>query len=264
MRCLPVRKLPSVTSRGRLLLLLQLITLLGLANGAAALDTGQAERLVEKWLATERQATVLQSDWQAQKPLLEQRIALLKAEREQLRAALKNHQLDEVEARRAELLQQQTAMEAEQAALRPQLKTLSAQLQGLTQLLPPPLLNAWNKEAAVADEQDISLQLQALLARLSRLAEFDQRINIHEMTLTEPAGKTVLVKQLYLGVGGAWFTSQDGSYAGTGRATPEGWRWHFDEALDSATVKRAIAIHQKQRAPEFVALPLRLYSGEDE
>ena len=237
------------------------LVLSALAVPAVALDVAQADKLVEQWLDTERQATRLQTDWRLQQPVLRQRIDLLKAEKAQLQAMLKGSSAsqDDVAMRRAELLAQQTRMEAAQAELQAGLDSLGKRLAFLSAHLPPPLQSRWRDEtASLGKSPDASKQLQVVLAQLSLLAEFDSRISLHETPIALPDGGELLVKQLYLGLGASWFVSPDGSRAGTGRATREGWSWQFDESREAEDIARAIAIFEKQQEADFVDLPLRI------
>lgn len=237
----------------------------GGAAPAWAADVGSIDNLVRQWLSLEQQAAALESDWRRQQPVLQQRIALLQAEKVQLAQVLKDNQNvhSEVEARRAELLAEQTAMETEQRQVVERLHQVRRRLQALAGQLPPPLLGVWNDEQATLNEDSTpSEQLQVALAQLSKLMEFDNRVTVHETTLPDPEGRRVLVKQLYLGAGIAWFVSGDGSHAGTGRPTPDGWQWRFDEAIDSARIARAIAIYEKRQEADLMQMPLRLSRGE--
>lgn len=240
--------------------------LLGSASAAvtAATDVGDIDALVRQWLAIEQQAASLASDWRQQEPVLEQRIALLEAEKAQLSRVLEDNQdvHSDVEARRAALLAEQAAMETGQRQAAAQLQLIGRQLKALSAQLPPPLLAAWQEEQAMlAADASASEQLQVALAQLSKLIAFDNRVTVHEATVVDPEGRRVLVKQLYLGAGIAWFVSGDGSVAGTGGPTPDGWQWRFDEDIDSERIKNAIAIHEKREEADLVSLPLRL-SGD--
>ena len=140
-----------------------------------------------------------------------------------------------------------------------QLTQLTNQLEFLNHLLPPPLVNSWQKEQQVLGAApDISLQLQVALAKLAKLAEFENRISLHEMPITSPQGADLMVKQLYLGTGIAWFVSANNQYSGWGQANDEGWTWHFDNQKHAAKIKSAIAIFEKKQQADFIELPFRL------
>ena len=228
------------------------------ASVACAQQVAKADHMVEQWLSLERQNSSLESDWQAQKPLLSQRLALLEIEKKQLEALLNEKSTDsgEVEQKRLKLIEEQSALESNQDKLTQGLNQLSGQLKTLQPLLATPLQQSWQQESAQLDASaTISQQLQLALAQLSKLAEFDQRISVIQHNLLNPEGETIQVKQLYLGAAMAWFVSLDGSFAGTGQVTENGWQWQFDDSLDSAEISRAIAIFEKRAEADFVQLP---------
>lgn len=218
----------------------------------------------QHWLDTDRQTSHLQTDWQAQQPILEQRLTLLKAEKTQLQTILKdsNENQSGVEIRRAELLAQQAELEKQQQDLTQGLSLLTKRIASVNLRLPPPLKSVWKDEQSTLGEQpESSLQLQVALAQLSRLADFDQRISVHEMPITRLDGSDILVKQLYLGVGMAWFVSADGQFSGWGQANDEDWSWEFESDnldLDASEISKAIAIFEKRQQADFVRLPVKL------
>lgn len=237
--------------------------LVGLAHGQ---DPARLDQLTQQWLETERQATHLQSDWRNQQPVLVQRIALLKAERQQLQAMLQDNKADlgDVDKRRATLLSEQAALEQQQQEVARAVELLRHQLTVISALLPPPLLQAWDDELANLDgTAETSRQLQVALAQLSHVADFDNRISVQQTPIKTPDGQQVQVKQLFMGVGMAWFTSSDGQYAGWGQARDDGWHWQFDDAIDSAEISSAIAMFEKHQQADFVRLPVKLTEGAD-
>ncbi|VUD41874.1 hypothetical protein TDB9533_00578 [Thalassocella blandensis] len=246
-------------------------SLLLISHLCTASTTSDTDALVQKWLDLEHQSSALHSEWQRQKPILQQRLDLLKKEKQQLQGMLQNHQSQrsEVESKRAALLAEQNAMEQHQQTLNSQLVKLREQLNVIQHLLPPPLQQQWQAEQQVLENQraetgeaNTSTQLQVSLAQLSKLMEFDKRITVHEMNLTAPSGQDVRVKQLYLGLGSAWFVSGDGSYAGTGQASANGWQWAFQAGLDGSVIQQAIAIYEKHAEADFISLPLDLQASQ--
>ena len=223
------------------------------------------DRLTQRWLDAEAQTVRLNTDWQAQKPLLEQRMGLLAAEKRQLQAMLESSSESQqgVEVKRAQLLAEQAGLEQQQQLLNQSLELLTARVTALAPLLPPPLAEQWVAEqGVVSDQPEASQQLQSALAQLSRLAEFDDRITVQEGVVSLPDVGELVVKQLYLGVGMAWFVSADGQHRGWGQALDDVWTWQQHEQLDSAEISRAIAMFERREQAEFVRLPMRLVSAE--
>ncbi len=231
-----------------------------------AVDLEQTDELIYQWLEIERQTSMLESDWQLQKPYLKQRISLLKAEKKQLQKILETSKDGQgsVDKQRSILLVEQTEMEVQQSKLKSYLDLLSNKIQTISVLIPPPLQAPWQKEQAILGKSpDTAVALQVALSQLAMLADFNQRISVHETLVKAPDGDEVLVKQLYLGVGAAWFSNKDGSYGGWGRVTYEGWVWQFNSQQDNQEIVKAIEIFEKQRDADFVHLQVQLNSTNE-
>ncbi len=228
---------------------------------AADTTAHQIDDLTRQWLQTEQQTTRLITRWQEEKPLAEQRLELLRAEKEQLTNMLerRDQKGDEVDQKREELLQQQSELEAEQAGTEALISALAARLDAFKPMLPPPLQSTWDSAAG----EDSSNQLRLQLARLSSLKEFNERVTLHSMRLTpDEATDSVLVRQVYLGASQAWFSSADGTYTGTGSVEDGQWVWRFRDDIDSDAVLRAIAVAEKQVPAAIVPLPFTSVSAK--
>lgn len=228
---------------------------------AQAQTADKTEKLVQQWLDIERQTAALNELWQQEKPLLEQRVALLKAESKQLQQVLDKSQGQQsaVDKQRADLLKEQNQLELQQQQVTEFVTQLNKVLAEFEGQVPPVVLASWQQEDnAITDEQDTSELLQVALAKLNKLSEFANRISVNEGQLTTADGQSVLVKQLYLGISQAWFVSHDHSIAGTGKASADGWKWHFDNDIDADAIASAIAIYEKQQQAELIGLPMTL------
>lgn len=221
----------------------------------------QVDRLTQQWLDIERQSSLLQSEWKAQQPVLAQRLILFEAEKKQLQALLNQSSASEgdVDSHRAELLSEQAELEQQQVQLNSALTQLVSRLEGGSPMLPPPLSLMWKDEqSALSDDSDVSQQLQVALAQLTHLADFDQRVSVHESTVNIEGGNVLLVKQMYLGVGIAWFVSRDGQYAGWGRVSDGRWEWRIDASVNANAVSNAIATFERRQTAALVRLPVQL------
>lgn len=225
------------------------------SSAQANLTADRIDQLTKRWLETERQASHLKANWQTEKPLLEQRIKLLKLEQQQLNALLNSNQAssNEVEQKREQLLQQQAKLETEQALIANTINQLKQRLDGLSPLLPPPLQSNWQTQ----DSDNNAVILEQQLSRLSKLKDFNDRISLHSMRLTNSQGQEILVKQLYLGLSQAWFSSQNGEFSGYGLVEDGVWYWHFSDQLNVQQILDAIAIVENQKSPTDVTLDIK-------
>ena len=227
----------------------------------------QADRLTQQWLDTDRQTSHLVTSWQRQKPVLNQRLTLLAAEKKQLEGILKQGQdsQEDVTIKRTELLQQQSRLEQQQTELTNKLTLLDGQIERMFALLPPPLKNKWQQEqAALPEEPQSSDALQLALAKLSSLMDFQQRISVHEAPISITGEDAVMVKQLYLGVGAAWFVSADGKLKGRGYAKDNTWTWVEEQNIDAAEIQKAIEVFERRQQADFVTLPVILAASNQQ
>ncbi|MEP1552309.1 MAG: DUF3450 family protein [Paraglaciecola sp.] len=232
---------------------------------ALATDLTQIDRLTSQWLETQRQTSHILVDWHASKPILHQRLTLLSAEKKQLEDILKysKDSQEDVTKRRTELLEQQSNLEQQQAALSNKLALLLNQVEHLSELLPPPLKNVWlQQQDDSSDDNQTSKSLQAVLAKLNSLMDFQKRISVHEGPISASTAGEVMVKQIYLGVSTAWFVSADGELKGRGQVQDNQWVWIEDESISATEIKKAIDIFEKRKQADFVELPVNLVASK--
>ncbi|WP_133469676.1 DUF3450 family protein [Paraglaciecola marina] len=232
---------------------------------ALATDLTQIDRLTRQWLETQRQTSHLLVDWQASKPILNQRLTLLSAEKKQLEDILKHskNSQEDVIKRRTELLEKQSNLEQQQGALSNKLTLLLNQVEHLSELLPPPLKNVWTQQQDEStDDNQTSKSLQAVLSKLNSLMDFQKRISVHEGPISVSTTDEVMVKQLYLGVSAAWFVSADGKLKGRGLVQDNQWVWTEDESMNAKEIKKAIDIFEKRKQADFVELPVNLVASK--
>lgn len=243
-------------------------SLLLLFGSCAALaqddPAGEIETLSLQWTSLERQRNLLESNWRDEQPVLEQQLALLEREREALSDFLEQTETaqDNVEERRLEILGQQSVLEQRQASLEQELEATVIQVQNLYRQLPPPMLSAWEERLPELQAEFLttSERLQVLLEMLGDLDDFDRRLSLHEEVMTLQDGQEHLVSQVYLGLSHGWYVSANGLYAGAGHPGVNEWRWQSSN--EPETISRVIAILERRRNAEFVALSIELSDPE--
>lgn len=236
-----------------------------LVQTAHADPVDKLEKLVDRWLLVERQISELNTHHIEQQNSMEQSLALLNAEYQQLSQVTKNTAKsgDELAQKRADLVQQQSKLELEQQNLATQLTTISQALLSLQVQLPPPLITSWQTIGDL-NERSLALtdKLQMVLKMTKQLTDFQQRISLHEMAITHPDGQQVWVTQLYLGASQAWFVSKDKTYVGVGYPSSLGWQWTFDNNIDANQVAKAVAIYRKEKPADWITLPIKSYQPQ--
>lgn len=218
----------------------------------------RVEDLTLQWTRLEQQRELLQANWRADQPILEQQLALLEREAGELDDFLAEYreEQDEVEARRLELLEQQTRLEREQGTLEQALRTSAIRLQTLQPQLPPPLRDAWAEELPRFDDPlaTASEKLQLVLELLGQLDDFQQRLTLDDTVMTLDDGQQYFVQQVYVGLSHGWYVTADQRIAAAGTATPTGWQW--SPSPDATRIAQIIGILERRLNPELVSIPL--------
>lgn len=219
--------------------------------------TASVDELTGQWLHIENQRQQLESQWQRERPLLQQRIELLKAEAEKLTVILDSnrHNLDEVEAEREALLQRQNQLESNQVRAGQLLQVLERQLSVSLRVLHPPVQGAWQSHAAV-EHDSVTQHLQSVVDRMEVLGRYQRRPRVIEGMIQLDDGSRLTTQQLYLGSHYAWFVTADGGRAGMGYAKSGHWHWSEVSGPASRNIQYAIEMVEQQRLPEFLTLPL--------
>ncbi|MEM7365114.1 MAG: DUF3450 family protein [Pseudomonadota bacterium] len=230
----------------------------------AASPAEDIDGLTEQWIAIERQRSSIKANWIERSRIGQAQIELLQTEKASLEAFINSSALDEnkIDAQRADLLREQRELEINDDALRRELDLVIDQLTVLHNRMPPPLHSSWIPHMVVLQDpdQELSVQLAALLSLLDDTAEFNERIALHQ-TRMSIGERELQVQQIYLGVSHGWYISEDGKTIGSGRALAEGWRWQDESdnpAFDPTWLMNTIDSVKAGAAMGLTSLPISI------
>jgi hypothetical protein len=220
----------------------------------------EIDALTQQWTSLEHQKDELRAQWRVGKPVLEQQLALLEREIAELNALLEEtaEQQDEVEQRRLEMLEEQTRLEEEAAAVEASIEQTSLDLHALQRGLPPPLAQAWADELARLDNPlaTVSERFRELTDILGQLDDFDAKVTVNEAVMTLGDGRDHVVKQVYLGLSHGWYVTTDQRFAASGMAGPDGWAW--TPTTDAAPIAKIVDIVEQRVTPDLVSIAFEL------
>ncbi|HZF30975.1 MAG TPA: DUF3450 family protein [Gammaproteobacteria bacterium] len=220
----------------------------------------QVDALTQQWTSLEHQKDQLRSEWRTQKPVLEQQLTLLEREIKELSTLIETaaQQQGDVEQQRLKMLEEQTRLEEEAAALEVSLAQASANLHSLHRDLPPPLSKAWDDELARLDNplETVTERFQKLLELLGQLDDFDAKLTLNEAVMTLDDGSDHVVKQVYLGLSHGWYVTADQRFAAAGMPGPDGWAW--TPVTDAAAIAKIVGILEQRVDPDFVSIGFKL------
>ena len=239
----------------------------GIGVAANAVETSsspmaQTRSTLEQWVQTRQLISQTRADWQTDKEMLEQTVALyereLKAIDEQMSKVVTNNTQVAKEMTEAEALQKtsnETLGDAKQFAteFETKVKQLVPQLPGPLQDILKPLLARLpadpNHTKMLAAER-----MQVLVGVLNELDKFNNAVSIFNERRKNDKGEEVSVQTVYIGLGAAYFVNEVGDFAGTGTAGKSGWEWTTKPEIAS-TVHEVVKIYRNERAARFVTLP---------
>lgn len=220
----------------------------------------EIDALTQQWTSLEHQKDELRAEWRTQKPVLELQLALLEREIAELNSLLEEtaRQQDDVEQRRLELLEEQTRLEEEGAAVEASLSQASVALHSLERDLPPPLKEAWAEELARLDNplETVSERFRKLVEVLGQLDDFDAKVTLNEAVMTLGDGREHVVTQVYLGLSHGWYVTADQRFAGAGMAGADGWQW--TPVTDAAPIAKIVDILEQRLTPDLVSIAFEL------
>lgn len=249
-----------VTARGVTVSALLLLSVSTSDGQESTNPVQEIDALTRQWTGLEHQKDELRARWRAEKPVLEQQLALLDREIMELNALLEETaaQQDDVEQRRLDLLAEQTALEEEAAAVEASLAQASLALHSLRRSLPPPLADAWTEELARLDNpvETVSERFRRLIELLGELDDFDAKVTLNQAVMPLDDGRDHVVTQVYLGLSHGWYVTADRRFAGAGIAGPDGWVW--TPVADTAPIARIVDILEQRVEPALVSIPLEL------
>lgn len=231
-------------------------------NAPAESSLAEQRAVLEKWVQTRQLIAKTKADWQADKELLDQSVALfereLKQVEEQMSKLSTNSAQVDKERLQAEALKK-TSEEA-LAGAREFAASFEAQVKSLVPRLPQPLqdilkpmLNRLPADAANT-KMPATERIQVLVGILNELDKFNNGISLFSEKRKNSKGEEVSVETVYVGLGAAYFVNEANDFAGTGTAGPNGWEWTTQSDL-AHSVREVVRIYRNERSARFLPLP---------
>jgi septal ring factor EnvC (AmiA/AmiB activator) len=262
--------------RGWALAALGLLTAGLLAAGAATAAQDDAARAdadevavartsLEQWVQTRRVISQERRDWALGREMLEDRIALVEREIESLRGRIGEAEgsIAEADRKRAELLETNERLQQASQSLTGTAVALEQRTQALLARLPDPIrervkpLSQRLPEDPESTELSLSQRFQNVVGILNEVNKFNREITVTSEVRSLPDGSAAEVAALYVGIGQAYYVSNDGRAAGAGGPGEEGWAWTPAEQA-APEIARAIGILKNEQVAGFVLVPVRM------
>lgn len=234
-----------------------------LAMGAESGDKLSSTRgTLEKWVETRQLISKTRSDWQSDKELIEQSIALFERELRGVEEQMTKLSTNSIQADK-ERAQTQAGIKESNDSLEPAQKFAAAfevELKKLAPRLPQPLQIILNTPLAKLPEDPANTKMKpteriaALVQALNEIDKFNNAVNLFSEKRKNQASSEVAVETVYVGLGAAYFVNESGDFAGQGAPGAGGWEWTVKNDI-APSVKEVIKIYRAEHPARFVSLP---------
>ena len=220
---------------------------------------------LEKWVKAKDLISKEKRDFELKKEILNERIDLVQHEINSLHGKISGAEdsIAEADKRRQDMLEENTKLKQASASLEGTLLDLEKRAQGLLKRLPDPIrqrvkpLSQRLPENPDETKLSISERFQNVVGILNEVDKFNREITVTSEVRDLPDGSSVEVAAVYIGIGQAYYASANGSVAGTGTATDEGWVWKQNNEV-APKIADAIAILKNEKVASFVSLPVEI------
>jgi hypothetical protein len=237
--------------------------------GAVSLYGGdpltEARAVLETWVQTRQLIARTRTEWQADRDVLEQTVALYERELKGIDEALSKVSTNQTQAVRerdeAETLKRVSAEALDAAKVFA--GGLEFALRQTVPQLPAPLQDLVRKDLArlPADPANTRMtaaeRIQVTVAVLNEIDKFNNAVNVFSEKRANAKGEEVAVQTLYVGLGAAFFVNDTADFAGVGAPGKDGWHWTVQSEL-APTVLEALKVYRNEHSARFLKLPVTI------
>ncbi len=243
---------------------------LSLAAAVRAQDLEKSREMLSKWVETRKLISEEKQKWELEREMLGDRIELVRTERDSLSKKIHETQslITDADRKREGLVKENDALKSASATLENRIASLERGVLDLLPTLPAPVqerIKPLSQRIPKTQETDLTLseRYQNVVGIINELNKGANEISVVSEVRELPGGSSVEVQTIYLGYACAYYCSNKGDIAGTGRPAPGGWTWTPDNAI-AQQVADAISIFKNEKVAEFVPLPVSIDKPQDE
>jgi FtsZ-binding cell division protein ZapB len=247
-------------------IIVQAIVALNWAAEPEARDSIKGARTaLEKMVQTRQAISKEKQDWALAQEMLDERIKLVQREIESLREKIGQAEksISDTDKKRSELMEENDKLKGAAESLKGIVTKLEARTIALNKRLPDPIrerikpLSQQLPEDPNETKLSLSQRFQNVIGILNEVNKFNREPTVTSEVRTLADGKVAEVTALYIGLGQAYYVGANGTVAGVGRPSEDGWKWESvnDEADEITDV---IAIMKNEKVASFVPLPVKV------
>jgi hypothetical protein len=241
------------------------LALVWAASARAEAPLVEARSTLEKWVETRQLISKARSDWQSDKELLGQTVALYERELKSLDEQMSKVSTNTTQVARemadADALKKSSVGGLERARqfaveFEGKLKQQACKLPVPLQDTLKPLLARMPSDPANT-KMLAAERIQVIVGVLNELDKFNNAVNVFSEKRRNGKGEDVSVQTMYVGLGAAYFVNDTADFAGVGAPGANGWEWTLKPELAPA-VREAVKIYRNEQTARFVPLPVAI------
>jgi DNA anti-recombination protein RmuC len=248
-----------------IIVVLAVVALGWTAEPVARENINDVRAALEKWVETRRVISKEKQDWALGREMLNERIKLVQRDIESLREKTNQAQksINEADEKRAELVEENEKLKSAAKTFSGIMTKLETRTAVLIKRLPDPIrerikpLSQRLPENPNETKLSLAQRFQNVIGILNEVNKFNREITMTSEVLTLANGSAAEVTSLYIGLGQSYYTGANGTAAGVGRPSENGWNWQpANEAADR--IADAVAILKDEKVAGFVPLPIKV------
>lgn len=240
------------------------VALITAATSCFAADIRDTQDELITWVETQKAISETQAEWKAEKAIVQDLISLLENEKATITEKIDSLEdgADATDKKRSELNAKRDKLVASTDTLEAYIPKLEDQARTFLAMLPKPLLEEIDQlirrlpEDSAKSTLPVSQRLLTVIGILNKIDKFNTSISLVSEIKTIDSS-SVEVTTLYIGLAGAYFSDESGSYAGIGVPSADGWVW-TEEPDISTDVVALIKSYQGKTEAKFVELPVNV------
>ncbi len=220
---------------------------------------------LKQWIEIQDNISKEKRDFLLSKEMLNQRIKLYQREIGSLHDSIKGakESITDADKKLTKMQEENQKLIQASQSLHSTLEQLENRTRELVKRLPDPIrerIKPLSQQLPEnSDESKISQaqRFQNVVGILNEVDKFNRDITVTSEVRELEDGSSVEVTAIYIGIGQALYATANGSVAGIGTASPEGWAWI--ENNDAAPqITSAIKILRNEQVATFVQVPVEI------
>lgn len=239
--------------------------LLAPTSGIAQTAASTIETKILEWMKTERLVSEETTEWESEKIVIEDMIALMETDKAALNEKIEsaNELSSAADEERSALMEEKDSLAAAADAYKSIISQAEAKTRDLIPMLPEPFkqeikpLIARLPEDSETTKLSLSQRTQNVVGILSQVDKFNSGVTYLSEIKKVSDDQNLEVHTLYFGLATAYFVDTQGATAGYGNPTADGWEWTTDTSL-AEDIQQLLAIYQQTAQAEFIDLPVSI------